>query len=115
MPKEIEISSGQPFVINRSWDSGTWVPRPRFAQGRIIVTMKALTALKRAGQDADFFLNKHIRGDWGIADPHQSAGNELAIEAGRAIRSVHKTLLGETVIIVTNESRTRTTVKTLAD
>lgn len=115
MHNEVEIDDGRHFVINRSWDSGSWVPRPRFTHGRTIVTMKALAALKRSGQDAEFFLSKHVRGDWGVADPHQSAGNEIAVDAGRAIRSVHETLLGETIIIVTDEARTRTTVKTLSD
>lgn len=97
------------------WDNHGWLPRPRFLQGKIVITIKALAALHRAGQDADFFLEKHTRGDWGEADPRQSAGNESAVLSGRAIVSIHQTLLGEKLLILTNESRTRTTLRTLTE
>lgn len=115
MREQTTLTDQRQIVINRSWDSGSWLPRPRFLEGRVIITMKALAALRRSGQEADFFLEKHVRGDWGQADPCQSADNEVAIESGRAIRSIHQTLLGETLILMTNDARTRTTIRTAQD
>jgi hypothetical protein len=40
---------------------------PKFSLGQILATPGALEALQDSGQDVQFFLARHVRGDWGGA------------------------------------------------
>jgi hypothetical protein len=39
----------------------------KFDLGQTVATPAALKAISEAGQTPDFFLDKHIQGDWGGA------------------------------------------------
>ena len=39
--------------------------KPKFTLGQIVATPGALAALRESGQSPQFFLSKHVRGDWG--------------------------------------------------
>ncbi|MFO0947146.1 MAG: hypothetical protein U1D30_14580 [Planctomycetota bacterium] len=110
-----KYQDGRDFPIAYDWVHECWAPRPRFLLGRVVITLKAVAILNRSGQDAQFFLEKHASGDWGVIDPQQSAGNEVAVQAGHRIVSLHHTLLGEKLMIRTDGSRTTTTVLTIED
>ncbi|MBY0460682.1 MAG: hypothetical protein K2V38_25470 [Gemmataceae bacterium] len=40
----------------------------KFNPGQIVATPRAIEALAESGQDAGFFLDKHLSGDWGEMD-----------------------------------------------
>lgn len=73
----------------------------KFELGRTVGTPGALEALEAAGQDASFFLQKHVTGDWGSVDADDARANHAAIQTGERILSVYKTLLGVEVWVLT--------------
>jgi len=73
----------------------------KFELGRVVGTPAALLAIEEAGQEESFFLDKHASGDWGSADAADAKANDEAIGSGRRILSVHGTLLGLEVWVLT--------------
>jgi hypothetical protein len=72
--------------------------RPKFNLGNVTVMTEALCALIASGQDADFFLQKHVGGDWGFCGP---AGNEQALREGLMVSSRYRTLWGKEIVVRT--------------
>lgn len=88
----------------------TTTSRPKFPLGEVVGTPGALEALARAGQEPDFFLDKHASGDWGDVDAEDAAENELSLKKGFRILSAYKTLLGEKLWIITEADRSSTCI-----
>ena len=44
------------------------VKTPKFPLGQIVATPAAIEAMNESGQTADFFLDQHRAGNWGIVD-----------------------------------------------
>ncbi len=73
----------------------------KFELGRVVGTPAALLAIEESGQEASFFLNKHASGDWGRVDAADAKANDEAIGSGGCILSVHGTLFGVEVWVLT--------------
>ena len=74
---------------------------PKFHPGRIVATPGALEALAESGQDAEFFLQKHLSLDGGSLDAEDVAANEHALVDGSRILSVFHTLRGVKLYVLT--------------
>ena len=72
--------------------------QPKLELGKVTTTPEALFALTAAGQDADFFLQKHASGDWGICDP---ATQERALRERSVVFSRYRTLWGKEIVVRT--------------
>ncbi|MGH7169713.1 MAG: hypothetical protein ACRELG_05485 [Gemmataceae bacterium] len=76
-------------------------PVPQFRLGQIVATPGALEALQLAGQDPLFFLERHVRGDWGEVDAEDGRLNDESVRDGSRILSAYRTLQGEKLWIIT--------------
>jgi hypothetical protein len=77
----------------------------KFPLGKVTVQEEAALALTLAGQDADFFLEKHAAGDWGEGD---AAPNEAALREGQMLLSRCRTLWRHEVFVTTFSGRAET-------
>jgi hypothetical protein len=69
--------------------------------GQIVATPAALEAIEEAGQEPDFFLDKHAAGDWGEVDDGDKALNDQALANGDRLLSAYRTLKGTRLWIIT--------------
>jgi len=60
-----------------------------------------LKAIEDAGQDPDFFLDKHAAGDWGEVDAGDKRANEEALVSGDRLLSAYRTLKNVRLWIIT--------------
>jgi hypothetical protein len=67
----------------------------------VVATPGALDALAQSGQTADFFLSKHLNGDWGDVDQEDAAANEHALLDGSRLLSVYHTLRAVKLYVIT--------------
>jgi hypothetical protein len=75
--------------------------QPKFNLGRTLATPAALKAIEDAGQTPEFFLEKHVQGDWGeVCDEDKRLNDESLIDGSR-ILSAYRTLKGEQIWIIT--------------
>ena len=51
--------------------------KPLFPLGRILATPGAIDTLARANQCPQYFLNRHMRGDWGEIENEDEADGHL--------------------------------------
>ena len=56
---------------------------------------------KKSGQTPEFFLEKHVQGDWGLVDDEDKRANNQAVVDGSRILSAYQTLLGVKIWIIT--------------
>ncbi len=83
----------------------------KFHPGKTYATPGALRALVEAGQSPVEFLERHLSGDWGDTDPHDSALNDLALRSGEdRIFSAYHTAKGERLWVITEWDRSATTI-----
>jgi hypothetical protein len=75
--------------------------RPKFELGQIVGTPAALEAISAAGQTSDFFISKHVMGDWGEVCTEDKLLNDQAVVTGERILSAYRTLLGIRLWIIT--------------
>jgi len=73
----------------------------KFCLGQIVSTPGAIEAMEESGQTPDFFLDRHIRGDWGEVDAGDWKLNDEALEDGSRILSVFRTLKGTKLYVIT--------------
>lgn len=85
---------------------------PKFDLGKILQTPGAVEALKRSGQEAGFFVEKHCQGDWGDILPEDQAENERALAEGGRLVSLYMTLKGDALLVITEADRFLTTILT---
>ena len=76
--------------------------KPRFSLGQILATPGALEALKDSGQEPGFFLDMHIRGEWGDLCEGDRLLNEEALTDGSRIMSSYRTLKGIKLWVITD-------------
>jgi hypothetical protein len=74
----------------------------KFSPGKLIATPNALEELAYSGQTHDFFLGKHVRGDWGDVGAEDWQANEQALVDGGRLLSTYKTLKGVKLWIITD-------------
>jgi hypothetical protein len=53
-----------------------------FRHGRIVATPGALEAFRASGESPLTFLQRHLAGDWGELDEHDTRENELSLQHG---------------------------------
>ena len=73
----------------------------KFRPGRVVATPGALDALAAGGQTFDFFLEKHLSGDWGEVDVEDQKANDQALADGGRLMSSYRTLRGVVVWLLT--------------
>lgn len=73
----------------------------KFQPGRLVATPSALEALADSGQTPEFFLSKHLAGDWGGVSEGDRQANEEALVDGSRILSSYRTLKGVKLWIIT--------------
>ena len=85
---------------------------PKFSAGQLVATPGALEALAQSGQTPDFFLDKHLNGDWGDIDDEDRLMNEQALRNGQRLLSAYTTLKGVRIWIITEADRSSTCILT---
>lgn len=73
----------------------------KFHPGKLVATPGALEALARSGQEVTFFLERHLRGDFGEVDAEDRNLNDQALLDGSRLLSAYRTLKGEKIWIIT--------------
>jgi hypothetical protein len=73
----------------------------KFKPGTVVATPGAIEALSESGQDASFFLDKHISGDWGEVDTDDQKANDQALIDGSRLLSSYRTLKGVVIWVLT--------------
>ncbi len=84
-------------------------PPPRFRLGMIVATRGVLRHLEHHGVQADPYLRRHVRGEWGDVPPEDALANERAVEHGARILSSYE-VAGQRVWIITEADRSVTTL-----
>jgi len=75
--------------------------RARFSLGQVAATPGALEAMEEAGQTPDFFLARHVVGDWGEVSSDDWQLNDEALKDGSRILSAYRTLKGKKLWVIT--------------
>lgn len=83
---------------------------PKFPLGQVVATPGALHALSDAGESAQKFLDRHVRGDWGDLDNHDRAENELSVAEGLRVLSAYRLSDGAKIWIITEADRSSTCI-----
>ena len=73
----------------------------KFSLGQILATPGALRALQESEQTAQFFLARHVRGDWGEVGDEDKNRNDQALVDGSRLLSAYRTLKGVKLWIIT--------------
>ena len=73
----------------------------KFPLGQIVATPGALEAIQEAGQTPDFFLDKHVQGDWGEVSKGDKKLNDEALVDGSRLLSAYRTLKNERIWVIT--------------
>ncbi len=66
--------------------------------------------MQESGQAADFFLDQHHAGNWGIVDAEDWQLNDTALVDGDRLLSAYMTLKGVKLWIITEHDRSVTTI-----
>ena len=82
-------------------DENVTIGGPRFSLGKVLATPGALEVLEESGQSPPFFLERHLRGDWGDIGHEDWQLNDRALQDGSRILSAYKTLKGTKIWIIT--------------
>ena len=80
----------------------------KFSIGRLLSTPGALA--KVSPEEMFTALSRHVQGDWGDVDEHDSKENELSLQQGFRLLSVYHTQARVKFWIITEASRASTTV-----
>ena len=84
--------------------------KPRFTLGQIVATPAALHAMDESGQTPEYFIDRHMAGDWGEVDADDRRANDEALVNGERLLSAYKTLLGVRLWVITEADRSSTCV-----
>jgi hypothetical protein len=84
--------------------------RPKFSLGQIVATPGAIRALEESGQTPQFFLDRHVQGDWGVVDEADKTLNDQALANGERLLSAYRTLGNVRLWVITEANRASTCV-----
>jgi hypothetical protein len=73
----------------------------KFSLGQVVATPAALEVLADAGQTPEFFLERHVIGDWGEVDGEDWKANDQALIGGSRLLSAYRTLRNVRIWIIT--------------
>jgi hypothetical protein len=82
----------------------------RFSLGKVVATPGAIEAMHASGQSPDFFLDRHVLGDWGIVGQEDWQLNDQALKDGERVLSAYQTLRGKKIWVITEADRSATTL-----
>ena len=82
----------------------------KFPLGQIVATPAAIEAMAESGQTPQFFLDRHVSGDWGQVDAEDWQSNDEALKDGTRLLSAYTTLKGRKLWIITEWDRSATTI-----
>ena len=82
----------------------------KFEPGQIVATPGALEAFRASGDDPLAYLVRHIAGEWGDVDEHDSKENELSLEHGWRILSAYTLSDGAKIWIITEADKSSTCI-----
>jgi len=82
----------------------------RFPLGDLYITKGIMDLIERQGVDIAPLVTRHLTGDWGDMDSHDRAHNDHALLTGARLLNAYRVAETETVWIITESSRTETTV-----
>jgi hypothetical protein len=80
----------------------------KFNAGTVEIEPRASMVLARSGQDAWYFLQRHLAGDWGEVSDKMKAEYDYRLNKGEAVTSCFATALGERILVSTTADRQRT-------
>ena len=80
----------------------------KFSLGRIVSTPAALEVIAKSGQSPEFFLAKHVSGDWGEVCDEDKRLNDEALVNGDRLLSAYRTLRGVKIWVITEADRSST-------
>jgi hypothetical protein len=75
--------------------------RSKFQPGQIVATPGAIEAMRASGQNAQDFLGRHLRGDWGDLDDEDRRMNDEALSDRSRLLSAYATKQGVKLWIIT--------------
>ena len=81
----------------------------KFQPGQIVATPGALDAFEASGESPLAFLERHLAGDWGELDEHDTRENELSLQHGWRLLSSYTLNTGVKFWIITEADRSVTT------
>lgn len=84
--------------------------KPLFDLGQLAATPGALAALEKAGQNAMDFRSRHVTGNWGEIPEEDRKENQFSLEKGFRIMSSYRTTANDVLWVVTESSRSHTTL-----
>ena len=79
----------------------TTMTRAKFPLGQVVATPGALEAMEEAGQNAAFFLDRHVAGDWGEVSADDWQLNDESLKDGSRVFSAYRTLKGKKLWVIT--------------
>ena len=82
----------------------------KFQPGQIMATPGALDAFEASGESPLAFLERHLAGDWGELDEHDTRENELSLQHGWRLLSACGLITGVKVWVITEADRSVTTL-----
>ncbi|MGA2620196.1 MAG: hypothetical protein ABSF26_21465 [Thermoguttaceae bacterium] len=80
----------------------------KFPLGQLVATPGALKAITEAGQSPEFFLAKHVAGDWGEVCDEDKRANDQALVDGSRLLSAYRTLRNVRIWVITEADRSST-------
>jgi len=98
-------------LIDQQWlERGQRAQPPLFPLGQIVATPGALAALHAAGKDAQAYLHRHARGDWGDLSPEDVQANQQALQDGSRLFSAYQVTDAVKVWLITEWDRSVSTL-----
>jgi hypothetical protein len=82
----------------------------KFSLGDVVATPGALEAIQESNEEASVYLDRHVRGDWGIVNAPDASLNDTALRDGARIFSAYLLQSGVRIWIITEADRSATTV-----
>ncbi len=84
--------------------------QPKFPLGQLVATPGALAALEKTGQTPMEFLSRHVTGDCGDIPDEDKQENQFSLEKGFRLMSSNRTNANAVVWVITEGSRSHTTL-----
>jgi hypothetical protein len=80
----------------------TMTGKPKFSLGQTLATPGALDALHESNQTPQFYLARHVRGDWGedLCEEDRQLNDQALVDGSRLL-SAYRTLKGVKIWIIT--------------
>jgi len=86
------------------------VRKSRFELGQVVATPGALATMVSHDVMPISLLHRHVQGDWGKLDEHDTQANEHAVVTGLRILSSYPVGKSKNVWIITEADRSSTTI-----